>query len=882
MNRSRWIYGVIYCLTALCLITSSTLAQAEAAPIAQSEITSLQTQLDAAKQASSSARKKLAFRRLIRASDALLEKQADAPNRFEVLSILFQTQQQQIKIDDSATNRRAFLKTAEQLAKAPKQYAALRLDADLLVSQTALAQRGSDLQARADALKSLVDRYQDTEVEAKIIRVALVMAIELGDAGLIQHLRETIAQRMPGDLEMINFQRDKLAGQVFGAPFVGQFKRSDGTMARFPMDAMGKTTALYFWSKEGDGIEQLKLLAEGWKAVPAESNAAIRYQFVSFNLDGLPDAGESILREAGLDWPAMHLPDGRESQVYKTYVRADPKLLTLTPTGYAAMVMSGATRVRPDRGWDRNFQSGLARSWAKPSYTSQVQSILAGEFLIVDPAGAFDPALPPELKAVINANGTTPGKLSRTDTSVPEVKLQAIQDCFVKQPTRNQLSYKELKANYEQAVSLTEQAIEEHTQASDLWIVRNRRIIALQGLWKLTGKRSYFDSAAEEANTAMQIGYPVGTDVVARLCLARQAIQNTDGDAENLISEFVLANGSEPIAATVYAVASLLALEIGERKLHEQYRRLSLDNHADHPMLWGATSFLLNRYHRYWLYHPPFTAGWTYGRRMGHFLAIGTPEDAERSLEVELKTLEGQTVHIPDNAAGKWNIILFSSDVSATSYASRYGAFIKDRPFEDINLTVAVLDDDVNAVQEALKARKKQDDVSILLVPNGVNNSIVQHLGFLDEESRPNIAIVQPDGEIAAVISALTMRHIKGNVMQDVMEWQDEKAVDDALSRGDLKEAKRLAFAFAPLEEPTPEGQKPKAKKKISVPHLRSRAKVYAAMGEWESALKDAQAVYLEVNKKAGWLSMRTKDLQRTERLRDRIQAELNKPTAAK
>ena len=39
-----------------------------------------------------------------------------------------------------------------------------------------------------------------------------------------------------------------------------------------------------------------------------------------------------------------------------------------------------------------------------------------------------------------------------------------------------------------------------------------------------------------------------------------------------------------------------------------------------------------------------------------------------------------------------------------------------------------------------------------------------------------------------------------------------------------LEEAKRLAFAFAPVEEPTPAGEKKKPAKKISIPHLRSRA----------------------------------------------------------
>jgi hypothetical protein len=111
----------------------------------------------------------------------------------------------------------------------------------------------------------------------------------------------------------------------------------------------------------------------------------------------------------------------------------------------------------------------------------------------------------------------------------------------------------------------------------------------------------------------------------------------------------------------------------------------------------------------------------------------------------------------------------------------------------------------------------------------------------------------------------------KGNVIQQTLEWHDEQAVDEALARGDLDEAKRLAFAFAPLEVPTPEGEKKKPAKKIAVPHLRSRARVYQAMGDLETAYADAEQVYLTVNSTAGYLSMRTEDLEETELLRDTI-----------
>ena len=122
------------------------------------------------------------------------------------------------------------------------------------------------------------------------------------------------------------------------------------------------------------------------------------------------------------------------------------------------------------------------------------------------------------------------------------------------------------------------------------------------------------------------------------------------------------------------------------------------------------------------------------------------------------------------------------------------------------------------------------------------------------------------------MLSGATMRFNKANVMENVIELHDEKMVDEALSRGDIEEAKRLAFAHAPVEQlppaDAPRNWKPK---KISIPHLRSRAKVYLAMGELESAATDAEEVYLAVNQKAGYISMRTEDLDEIEALRETI-----------
>ena len=319
--------------------------------------------------------------------------------------------------------------------------------------------------------------------------------------------------------------------------------------------------------------------------------------------------------------------------------------------------------------------------------------------------------------------------------------------------------------------------------------------------------------------------------------------------------------------------------------LHEKYRRAFLDQHAQTPVVWNATTFLVERFHRYWLYHPPFTAGWTYGRRQGYFLNIGTPEDAKRTTQFELTTLEGETVRIPEDSGGKWTIVEFKSDAEKNPHLHRYAAFIKTRPFEDIKLIAATLDEDLAAAKAAFAKRKEElekrrqppDFFETTLVPGGLGNPIVQQLGVMNEDKVVNIAMIRPDGSIAAFLNGHS-----NNAMQSVIEWHDEKLVDDALAKGDLEEAKRLAFAHAPVEQVKPEDAPRHWKpRKIGVVHLRCRAKVYFAMGELELAAADAQEVYLAVNSKAGHLSMRTEDLDNTLALQAEIQAAIEQKTSA-
>ena len=100
---------------------------------------------------------------------------------------------------------------------------------------------------------------------------------------------------------------------------------------------------------------------------------------------------------------------------------------------------------------------------------------------------------------------------------------------------------------------------------------------------------------------------------------------------------------------------------------------------------------------------------------------------------------------------------------------------------------------------ELEKRRQQPDSFPTLLVPGGLQNPIVRKLGMITDEEKPknNILMIRPDGSIAVALSGLTMGAQKGSVIQNVIEFHDEEMIDKALAKGDLDEAKRLAFAHA-------------------------------------------------------------------------------------
>lgn len=878
--RPRSFVSALLCIAGLGLAAPR--GHAQEVP-GEAAIARLDTALAEAKGASSDARKRLGVRRVIRDAQELIKSRADKPERFPALEFLFRAQQQLIAMDDDPQHRAALMETCRELIKAPDEYAHLKFQADLLLSQAELARKGASAEQRAAALRPVVERYVGTSEGAKVLRVAMVMALELGDVRLVADLREMMARRYAADHEMIQFQRERLGGQVLGAPMVGTFQRSDGRTACLPMDILGRATMVAFWSKEDGGLDFIKGLAAASKEAADELQG--RLDFVSINLDDLPDAGESIIRGCGVNWPVLHLPGGREHPIYKAYTQTDPKTMDVTPTGQTALVMSGVGRVRvteegtPD--FHRYFGAALSNGWSDLEYAMQVAALMAGDFLVHDPL-EFDPSQPPELKAAAVGGEVKP--LPRTTASVPEEVLAEIQNVLSPPPRRYSMSYSEADAAYARLAKLCRQAIVAHADAPDLWIVRNRLIVAHLGRWKMTGDLAHFEAAVAEARAAMEKGYPEGCEVVARFCLARAALREGGDKSGELIDGYVAGQGGEKAPGAVLATALLLALDVADRMRVEELRERILAQHTEYPMMWAFSTALLDRHHSYWMFQVPFTAGWSYGRREGYFTRRGETEPVERMLSAELQTTGGKVLRIPQDLKKQWTLIAFGQPApwankrddilppSPQRELHRMLSFAAGRPSQDVEVLFVSFGGDPEVCRSELAANRSPVECQVATLPGGADHPMVQRLGLIDLEHKHNLLLLRQDGRIGGVVTGLG--HAGSDALTNTILREDELAVEALIEAGKLEEAKSRILALVPVYDPEAVDERGRKLREpqYNAAQLRARAKVYLALGELDKALADAEALYSITFSESGGMSMRTRELDEAEQLRAAIQ----------
>ena len=348
----------------------------------------------------------------------------------------------------------------------------------------------------------------------------------------------------------------------------------------------------------------------------------------SFNLDELSDAGAEQLKAMELDWTPMRLPGGRNNQVYRVYAAGDPIGIRVNAHGHAHLSTSRLRKLSDETPMEENIDD--------PRYLAQLQSLLVGDW-----------ALPksdiPNLRS----------------PAIPAETVERIEACFVAPPHRYRLTHAEAFSNYEQAEALCRQVMVQHPDVSDLWVVRDYRIIALMGMWKTAMDPKYLEAAAEEARHAS-----AEPRLVPLFCLAREALRQ-GSNPEDIIPGFIHTLGANDASSMVHAAAAILAIEANARELHLAHRERVLERHADDPALWPVVSFLRDQNHSYRLfkpnfYHPPSMARRAERSRLrSNAAALDRPMQPGAPLQTEFKTLQGEPWKLPSKASDSLTLLMF-------------------------------------------------------------------------------------------------------------------------------------------------------------------------------------------------------------------------------
>jgi tetratricopeptide (TPR) repeat protein len=491
----------------------------------------------------------------------------------------------------------------------------------------------------------------------------------------------------------------------------------------------------------------------------------------------------ATLRKLELDWTVMRLPGGRKHPAFRSYAQNDPAGIFVNAYGRAAL--------SPKEAQGEKFELD-ARRISDERYLAQLQSLFIGDFLVTaDPDQRQTP------------------------------KLAAIQKCFIEAPFRYRLKPEQTLANYTKAAKLCADAIKVETEAepkADMAALRNRRIIALMGMWNMAGEPAYLAEAVKEAKAALAVALPPGADVVARFCLAKDTLRTSEAvKMESVVSAFLADCGGAEAPASAVAAAAILALDANARDLHERTRATLLAGPEGHnPMLWPIVAFLRDRLHIYSLLRANLISiGRTHERQLpirGYVSNPGGEPRTDRLPEIVLKTLDGRTLSLPRDTHGKLTVLVFvepsaepdaefpidigeGEDKNPHHNYLQFACDLADKHVnKDVTTIAAFLSEDAQRITALMKTRELTCQAAI--VPGGLASPMVRRLGVLSADRIPNVYLLRRDGSIAWHASGLPYEDSEKFVNMLASKVQIEtcevQTAYEALKKGNFKDAARV------------------------------------------------------------------------------------------
>jgi len=801
-TRMRWP------LVSLALAAGTVLAaDARAAGIPERQVAGLRQQLSEVEGIESASAVRRACKRIVRGAESLLEKHPDADGRYRVLGLLFRTQQILYSQKQSDENGLAMVDTARKLSQAPDDQAELRLGADILLLQIAMARTGGPPE-QAMQVARMADRYRDTPAEAESLMAASSLAFNLGHRHLLETFRSALTQRFSQDRDVRAFLRERFA-VAKPIPFFGAFKRPDGKEVSFPK---GRRHVVCFWSRDAEDLDKrIEVLTELQKRHKNE------FKVYSLNLDGLSDGGARMLRRRKLDWVPLLLKGGTEHPLFRSL--GTNKLfaaLVINPFGYGEYVSSRAGHHHGGSAV-QSLQSRYAAADEDPRVLALWRYLLTGRFLIAD-------SVLPE------------------QSGIPQSALGAIRSLLAPSFQRNCPSEMEELGNYRRAEALCGAAIARHSSAPDSWVLLNHRIIALMGIWRMTGEVEHLDHAVAIARRSLAEPLPPTARLIPKYCIAVAALQREGARPHEVIAPLMEeADGADSSGLTATACL-MLALEAHLPAEYAECRDRLLTRHGNDAAVGWFISLMLS---------PGFPAR-LFGPALPDRGDMVAPMPAfSRTFKADLATLDGQHVVFPDQAAGKLTAVVFLDTPADASARKRQGDAVDylakvaaGRPLKNMRLLVILRAGDPGEAEKRMNAKKWQCEAVAL--DDETWDEFCRQYGVLSADREPAILLLRPDGSVAGALTELARPRGSrpqplNREVEPLLRSIELPLVEQAMQEKDYRLAVSLLETTAPLAYRAKSRHEPNWLTPNQ--HRRKTVWCYMQLEEWEKALKTINKV---------------------------------------
>jgi hypothetical protein len=583
----------------------------------------------------------------------LVQDHPDAANLHELRQLMLQAAQAQSIVAGTAEARQQMLDMARELADSDAPIA-VRMQADSLLTHAQIARHGRRSDGAAAAVARFADKYRNTQIEAQSTMRAVTMAFEIRNRELLESLESRLTHEFKDDPQVVAFLRDRLGKRIDHILVNALLERSDSEgYWRLPMDILGRPVTVTFWASAIDDLEDRMLPI---KQIQHDNPKDVF--LMGINLDPDKDMARHDARRLGLDYPQVYRGRGATDPFFLLFSNSNiPSVSYFRPDGRSASVVS-------DKFQQKGGRDDLGRTNTKDQEPPALALtyLRSGEFLVTRPVGPTDPAAPPELGDPDTARAAM---AALQGPRLPEGTLQSIQECFTVPPRRYRLG-KPITGKfdrpdrqpaaelYETAIERCERALTKHPDAADLFLVRNRLMVALVGLSAIRTDPSLTRRAAEVGHVVLENkSIPQTAKLLADVCALRWKLREQMDHAtmRDALRAFVARYAGGHREPHAVAMAAILALELGDGKLHKDLVHVIQRHHR------------LNQDMRPFLWH------------------FEDDRETGRELRAKIPLLDGGILNLPDDWHGRAGVVIFiacSDDSQVMAYRATEMDLLKE------------------------------------------------------------------------------------------------------------------------------------------------------------------------------------------------------------